>query len=107
MVSRSSALRIFEVAWRSKASMASSRTMPQPSSVIWISFLPPASTLTRMRARARIQRVLQQLLDHRSGPLDYLARRDLVGYIFGENVDAAHDFKSNSPQRHRDTEKVT
>src|SRR5208283_2586166 len=49
ILSRSSVLRIFEVAWRSKASMASSRTMPQPSSVTWISFLPPASTLTRIR----------------------------------------------------------
>src|SRR5664279_1329447 len=29
--------------------MASSRTIPQPSSVTWISFLPPASTVTRMR----------------------------------------------------------
>ncbi len=43
MFSRSSAFLIFEVACRSKASNASSRTMPQPSSVIWISFLPPAS----------------------------------------------------------------
>ena len=40
---------IFEVAWRSKASMASSRTMPQPLSEIWINFLPPASTCMRMR----------------------------------------------------------
>src|ERR1039458_3591852 len=29
--------------------MASSRTMPHPLSVIWISFLPPASTLILMR----------------------------------------------------------
>ena len=48
-LSRSSAFLIFEVAWRSKASRASSRTMPQPLSVIWMSFLPPASTWIRMR----------------------------------------------------------
>ena len=48
-VSRSSALWIFEVAWRSKASRASSRVMPQPLSVIWISLLPPASAWMRMR----------------------------------------------------------
>src|SRR6266478_5955833 len=41
---RDDAMLAFEVAWRSKASMASSRTMPQPLSVIWISFFPPAST---------------------------------------------------------------
>ncbi len=40
--------------------------------------------------RARIQRVLQQLLDHRGRALHHLAGGDLVGYIFGENVDAAH-----------------
>ena len=48
-LSKSSAFLIFEVAWRSKARRASSRTMPQPLSVIWISFLPPASTWTLMR----------------------------------------------------------
>ena len=48
-LSRSSAFLIFDVAWRSKASMASSRTMPHPLSVIWMSFLPPAWTLILMR----------------------------------------------------------
>ena len=43
MLRRSSAFFIFDVACRSKASMASSRTIPQPLSVIWMSFLPPAS----------------------------------------------------------------
>ena len=37
-----------------------------------------------------IERVLQQLLRHRRRALDHLARGDLVGYIFGENVDATH-----------------
>src|SRR6266404_962983 len=48
-LSKSSALLIFDVAWRSKASSASSRTIPQPLSVIWISFLPPASIWILMR----------------------------------------------------------
>src|SRR5437660_1592415 len=48
-LSRSSAFLIFEVACRSKASRASSRNMPLPLSVIWISFLPPASIWIRMR----------------------------------------------------------
>src|SRR5580704_17734793 len=48
-LSRSSASLILEVAWRSKASLASSRTMPHPLSVSWMSFLPPASMLARIR----------------------------------------------------------
>src|SRR5215471_13837050 len=48
-LSRSSAFLIFEVACRSNASMASSRTMPHPLSVIWINFFPPASTLSLIR----------------------------------------------------------
>ncbi len=48
-LSRSSVFLIFEVACRSKASMASSRTIPQPLSVIWMSFFPPASTLILIR----------------------------------------------------------
>ena len=48
-LSRSSAFLIFEVACRSNANMASSRPMPHPLSVIWISFFPPASTLILIR----------------------------------------------------------
>src|SRR5438270_8269176 len=47
--SRSSAALILEVACRSKASRASSRTMPQPLSTTWMSFLPPPSIWTLMR----------------------------------------------------------
>ena len=36
------------VAWRSKASMASSRSMPQPSSVMRIRRRPPLKASTRM-----------------------------------------------------------
>ena len=39
---------------------------------------------------AGIERVLQQLLHHRCRALHDLAGSDLVGDIFGENVDAAH-----------------
>ena len=49
-LSKSSASLIFDVACRSKASMASSRTMPHPLSTTWISLLPPASTLILIRA---------------------------------------------------------
>jgi hypothetical protein len=37
-----------------------------------------------------VERILQQLLDHRSWALDYLAGGDFVGDIFGEDVDATH-----------------
>jgi len=48
MESRSSAVRSFDVAWRSKASSASSRFMPVPSSITRISCLPPDSTSMRI-----------------------------------------------------------
>src|SRR5947209_5549614 len=41
-------------------------------------------------ARARVQRVLEQLLHHRRRTLHHLARGDLVGYVLGKYVDAAH-----------------
>ena len=40
--------------------------------------------------RTRIERVLEQLLQHRCGPLDHLARRDLVGDMLGQEADAVH-----------------
>src|SRR6266481_5162897 len=49
MESRSLTSRNLLVAWRSKASMASSRDMPQPSSVTRISRRPPLSTSMRKR----------------------------------------------------------
>ena len=42
-------MRNFEVAWRSKASSASSRFIPWPSSLTRIIRLPPASASTRIR----------------------------------------------------------
>ena len=90
MFSRSSAFLIFEVAWRSKASRASSRTMPQPLSVIWMSFLPPASIMNLDARGAGVERVLQQFLHHRGRALDHFARGDLVGNVLGKDVNAAH-----------------
>ncbi len=40
--------------------------------------------------RAGIERILQQLLDHRGRPVDDLAGGDLIGHLVGEYVDAAH-----------------
>ena len=46
MASRSSALAILEVAWRSKQSTASAGLMPQPSSMTWMSVRPASVTTT-------------------------------------------------------------
>ena len=91
MLNKSSVFLIFEVAWRSKASMASSRTMPHPLSVIWMSFLPPGFDVELDARCSGIERILQHLLYDRRGALDDLASGDLVGDVFGENVDAAHE----------------
>ena len=39
---------------------------------------------------AGVQRILEQLFDHRRGAIDHLARRNLVGDLVGEDVDAPH-----------------
>ena len=49
MAARSSSVRIFDVACRSKASIASSRTIPSPSSATPISLRPPSSISTLIR----------------------------------------------------------
>ena len=46
---RSSALRIFDVAWRSKASRASVADMPLPSSITCMEVFPASTTSTSMR----------------------------------------------------------
>ena len=60
--------------------MASSRTMPQPLSVIWMSFLPPLQRETDPRSTG-VERVLQQFFHDRCGTLDDLAGSDLVGNV--------------------------
>ena len=67
------------VAWRAKAVTASSALMPSPSSTTAISAVPACSRSTAMRRAAGVERVLDQLLDHRRRPLDHLAGGDLVG----------------------------
>src|SRR5580704_3905068 len=42
-------------------------------------------------ACARVQRVLEQLLDYRCGAVDDLAGGNLVGHLVSQYVDAAHD----------------
>ena len=104
-------LAILLVACRSIASRASSGSIPSPSSSTRISFLPPSSIATPIRARMRVERVLDQLLDDRGGPLDDLAGGDLVGEMHGQAVDAAasgshraHEVPEPGPARPRATE---
>src|SRR5580700_7519908 len=40
---------------------------------------------------ARIERIFEQLLGHRSRTLHHFAGGDLVGNAFGKNVDSAHE----------------
>src|SRR6267143_118584 len=40
--------------------------------------------------RAGVQRVFEQLLHHRRGPLDNFARRDFIGHRFRQYAYAAH-----------------
>ena len=90
MESNSSAVRSLEVAWRSKASSASSRFMPlavvgdanQPSSA--------RLDLDANAGGSGIKRVLEQFLHDRGGPVDHLTGGDLVGHLVGKNTNTAH-----------------
>ena len=88
--SRSSRLPILLVAWRASASGSSSRAMPAPSSSTWTRLVPPASSDHRDRARAGVDAVFQQFLEHRSGPLDDLARGDLADQKVRQDADGSH-----------------
>ena len=90
MERRSSEFFSLLVAWRSKASRASSATMPEPLSMISISFFPPASTLTRMRVAPASIAFSIEFLDDRCGTLDNFAGGDLVGNVLGKYVDSSH-----------------
>ena len=89
IAARSAAVRILLVAWRSRQSSASSRSMPLPSSTTRMSEIPPRRMITSI-ARARIDAVFDQLLHHRRGPFDHLARRHLAGESVGKKANAAH-----------------
>ena len=88
--SRSSTVRSFEVAWRSKASRASSRLMPWPSSADADQASSAALHLDADAHGSSVQGVLQQLLHHRCGPVHHLAGGDLVGNLIGKDADLAH-----------------
>jgi hypothetical protein len=49
----------------------------------------PAVDLDRDRAGPGVDRVVDQLLDHRGRPLDHLAGRDLVDHVIGQDRDRA------------------
>ena len=90
MESRSSAVRSLEVAWRSKASRASSRFMPlavvgdadQPA--------PAGLDLDADAGGSGVQGVLQKFFHDRGRPVHHLAGGDLVGNLVGKYADAAH-----------------
>ena len=67
------------VAWRSKASRASSRSMPQPSSATRMQAAPAAFDVDAEFGGAGVERVLEQLLDDGGRALHHLAGGDLVG----------------------------
>ena len=52
--------------------------MPAPSSLTRMRSRPPAAIATSMRARARVERVLDELLDGRGRSLDHFAGGDAV-----------------------------
>ena len=84
---RSSAERILLVACRSSERRASSRSMPQPSSITRMSEIPPRRIEDVDLARAGIDAVLDQLLHDRGRPLDHFARRHLAGDSFGQQIE--------------------
>ena len=81
--------------------------MPRPSSVTRIRLRPPAPISTVTLRGLGIQGVLDEFLDHAGGPLHHFAGGDLVGHLFGQQLDAVHgDDKSHAlRQRQREGEK--
>ena len=61
--------------------------MPAPSSATRISRRPPPSVTISMRARAGIERILDELLDHAGRPLHHLAGGDAVDDALGQLAD--------------------
>ena len=81
-------------AWRWRGAPAPAAAPPAPCRsrrrVTWISAVPPASSATSIRVGAGVDRVLDQLLDHRRRPLDHLAGGDAVGDGLGQAADRGH-----------------
>ena len=66
--------------------------MPDPSSLTRIEVLPAPRTSMLTRRASDVEGVLDQLLDHRRGALDHLARCDGVSDLWGEQADRVpHD----------------
>ena len=78
---------ILLVAWRASASTSSSAAMPSPSSRTRHSVAPPPSISISTAARAGVEAVLDQFLDHGRRALDDLAGGDLVDQLLGEHPD--------------------
>ena len=90
IASRSSAVASFDVACRSTASASSSRR--DARAVVGDADAPDAAAFdihVDLR-RARIERVLEQLLQRRRRALDDLARGDLVDEVVGQRLNPCH-----------------
>ena len=90
IASRSAGDTILDVACLATASARSSRSMPPPSSATRRRLTPPPATSMSTCVRTGVEAVLDQLLERRGGPLDDLARRDLVDQLVGKRPDNRH-----------------
>ncbi len=61
---------------------------------------PPAGNFDPHPRGPGVERVLEQLLDHRSWPLHHLPRRDLIGDLVGQDADAPHAVYCSSESAH-------
>ena len=82
--------------WRGgrRRAATSSRPMPEPSSSTAIRALAAGLELDRDAARAGVERVLDQLLDHRGRALDHLAGGDLAHQPVVEESDLRHRYST-------------
>jgi hypothetical protein len=88
--SSSASVPILLVAWRASASASSSRAMPKPSSLTRMTRMPPGFELHAHAAGARVETVLEELLQRRRGPIDDFAGGDLVDEKLGQHFDRRH-----------------
>jgi len=84
--SRSSAVRSFEVAWRSKASSESSWFMPEPSSKTRIMRLPPDSASTRIERAPASSAFSSSSFYNRGRPFDKLRPPQFLLATFSGNM---------------------
>ena len=90
-------------AWTSHAARrrarSSSRAMPAPLSATRMRRMPPPSTIDVDLRRARVERVLEQLLQRRGRALDDLARGDLIDEVVGQRLNPGHGKGSGQRER--------